>query len=68
MANHAAIEQQYRHLQPELAGQLGVGVHVDDPDLGYGLRAFQLGERQQHVLAQVTTLAAQNHESLGKTR
>ena len=30
MANDAAIEQQHRHLEPELAGELGVGIDVDD--------------------------------------
>ena len=65
MANNAAIEQQHRHFEAEVARELGVGVDVDHGDGGNGLRSLELGQRVQHVLAQPTALAAQHHEAGG---
>ena len=65
MANDTAIKQQHRHLEPELPRELGVGVDVNDSDGGDALRAFELGETLEHVLAKTAALAAQNHEARG---
>ena len=65
MANNAAIEQQHGHFEPELARELGVRVDIDDGDGRQGLRALELGQRVQHVLAQPAALAAEDHEAGG---
>jgi len=68
MANNAAIEQQDRNLQPKPALQFRVRVDVDDGDRGNGLRPLQVGQRMQHVLAQVAALAADHHEAPRQVR
>src|SRR4051812_38199566 len=66
MANRAAIEQQHRHLQPVLARKLRVGIDVHHAHHWNGLRAFELGQCLQHLIAQVTALAADDHEARWK--
>ena len=66
MANSTAIEQQHRHLEPELACKLRVGIHIDHGDGGNGLGALEFGQRVEHVLAEAAALAAQHHEAGGQ--
>jgi len=65
MANNAAIEQQYRHFEPELANQLGIGVDIDYGNPGQRMRSLELGQLLQHLITEPTTLAADHHEPGG---
>ena len=64
MANNAAIEQQYRHFEAELANELGVGIDIDHGDRRKGLGAFELGQLVQHLVTEATTLAGDYDETL----
>ena len=65
MTNNAAIEQQDRHLEAELPGEVGIGVDINDGDGRHGSIAFELRQPMQHFLAKATTFAAQDHEAPG---
>jgi hypothetical protein len=67
MANHAAIQQQYGDLQAVLTGKLVIRIDVEHGNRGNRLATLELGQRIEHVLAQVTALAAENHEALRNT-
>jgi hypothetical protein len=63
MANDAAIEQKHGHLEAELARQGRVGIHVDHRHRWHRCRALQFRELLEHLLAQVTAIAAHHHEA-----
>ena len=63
MANNAAIEQQYRHFEAELADELRIGVDVDHGDGRQGLRAFELRQPVQHLVTKPTTLAGDDDKT-----
>ncbi len=63
MANHAAIEQQYRHFEPIAADELRIAIHIHDLDRREGMCAIQLREFVEHVVAQATTFAADDDEA-----
>ena len=65
MANNAAIEQQYRHFEAELANELFVGIDIDHGDGRQGLGTFQLGQLVQHLVTKPTTLAGDHYETGG---
>jgi len=65
MANNAAIEQQYRHFEAELANELGIGIDIDHADGRECLGAFQLGQLVQHLVTKPTTLAGDHYETRG---
>src|SRR5689334_20857077 len=63
MANHAAIEQEHRHLEAIATRQLRIGVDVDDGNRGQTLVALEVCEPMEHLLAQPAALAADHHEA-----
>jgi len=65
MANNAAIEQQYRHFEAELADELGVGIDIDHSDGRQGLGTLELGQLVQHLVTKPTTLAGDHYETRG---
>src|SRR5690348_7936024 len=64
MANHAAIEQQHRHFQPELADELRVGVDVDHGNRRDGLGSLELGQLVEHFFTEPAPLAGDDDEAL----
>jgi hypothetical protein len=64
MANNAAIEQQYRHFEAELADELRIGVDIDHGDGREGLRPFELGQPVEHFVTKPATLAGDHDETL----
>jgi hypothetical protein len=66
MANDAAVEQQYGHLEAKLPCQLRVGVDVDDGNRGDRPGALEIRQRGEHIFTEVTAVSAQDHEAAGK--
>ena len=66
MANHAAIEQEYRDFQAVLARQGGIGIHIQNLGGGDLSGSLQPGESLEHLLAEMTALAAEHHQTAGK--
>ncbi len=63
MANHAAIEQQYGHLEPIATDEFGIAVHIHDLDPREGMRPAQLGEFMEHFIAEAAAFPADDHET-----
>ena len=68
MANHAAIEQQDRHFQPELAGELGVGIDVDHGHGRNGMVALEMRQLVKHLVTEPTAFAGDDDEALFQSR
>lgn len=66
MANHAAIQQQYRHLETKAADEFGIAIDVDDLDWGQGMIPAQLGKLMEHVVAEAAAFPADHHETRRK--
>jgi hypothetical protein len=66
MANNAAIEQQHRHFEAELANQLGIGVDVDYRNRRQGMCSLEIGQTGQHLFTKPATLAGYHDDAPGR--
>ncbi len=66
MANHAAIEQQDRHLQAKAADEFGIAIHVHHLDRRQGMGSAQLGELVEHLVTEAAAFAADDDETRWK--
>jgi len=64
MANHAAIEQQDRHFEAELPGELRVRIDVDHGHGRNGMVALEVGQLVQHLVTEPTAFAGDDDEAL----
>ena len=66
MANHAAIEQQDRHLQAKAADEFGIAIHVHHLDRRQGMGSAQVGELVEHLVTEAAAFAADDDETRWK--
>jgi hypothetical protein len=68
MANHAAVEQEHRHFEAELAGELRVGVDVDHGHGRNGMVSLEIRQLVKHLVTEPTSLAGDDDEALFQSR
>ena len=64
MANHAAVEQEHRHFEAELAGELRVGVDVDHGHGRNGMVSLEIRQLVKHLVTEPTAFAGDDDEAL----